>query len=138
MKRQSRTHRREHSEIRRRLFKECRITKLARSFAEAITGIDISNTHFSPTHAIDASRPEDRDFYAICLSELNLAIWRARNSCNFESAVPDSAKILCTFKHALKSRILSDHLYLSPEVFCSRWCDRPIPITLSSSLHIGF
>jgi hypothetical protein len=118
------------------LFKECQTTKIVRSFTEAITGIDISNTHFSPTLAIDASRPEDRDFYAICLSELNLAIWRARNFCNFESAAPDSAKILCTYKHALKSRILSDHLYLSPEDFCSRWCDRPIPITLSSSLKL--
>jgi hypothetical protein len=120
------------------VFKECSFTKPARLFAEAITGLNFSNTHFSPTLAIDASRPEDRDFYAICISELNLPIWRARNSCHFESAAPDSTKILNTFKHALKTRILSDRLYLSQEEFCGRWCDRPIPVTLSSSLHIGF
>jgi hypothetical protein len=51
---------------------------------------------------------EDINFFAICLSEFNLAIWRARNLCNFENAKPDPFKILFTYKSALKTRILSD------------------------------
>jgi hypothetical protein len=95
------------------LFIQCRVGKIARNVAESTTGIDIN--YLSLTLALDARSPEDLDFLTVCLTELNLTIWRARNRMAFENSKPDPVEILTTYKFALKTRILSDYSFLSPE-----------------------
>jgi hypothetical protein len=120
------------------IFKLCPQIKLILTFYSAATDSSEQETDLN-LFQLTNEKEDLQQFKLIVKSELALEIWKTINRLEKKQGETSPSQLLINSKNALKNRISLDYYIQGEQDFRRRWCEKPLPITISCNQVIfGF